>query len=227
MSSGNHGANLLLINSNDKDAFAAVLMNNKLTVSKAAEFIDEANPLNKKPDKLINCVHKLSKELSLKDADAIAVTIGPGSFTGIRVGLSIAKGIAFASEKKIIPINNFELQLNRVKEVQSNTKYCVLIPAKLPEYYYSIIINSIEQSSGCIEVGNLGNILEKDTIIVGDFDDETSIKHSYFEYINVNDHKSELDSMLELAQSSLQSNKLYDAENVEPLYLKDFIVKNK
>lgn len=225
MSSGNNGANLLLINSNDKDAFAVIMLNNKLTVSKAAEFIDETNPLNKKPDKLINCVDKLSKEISLKDADAIAVTIGPGSFTGIRVGLSIAKGIAFASDKKIIPINNFELLLNRINEIQTDIKYCVLIPAKLPEYYYSVMINGLEQSSGCIEVGNLSNILEKSTIIVGDFDDETSIKHSYFEYINVNNHKSELDSMLELAQKALHGNKLYDAENIEPLYLKDFIVK--
>lgn len=225
MSSDNNNANLLLINSNDINAFAAILSAGNLTVSYASEFTD--NISSKKPDKLINCVHKLAESLNLKDVTAIAVTIGPGSFTGIRVGLSIAKGISFAVDRKIIPINNFKLSLNRLNEIQSDKRYCVLIPAKLPEYYYSIILNGVQQSSGCIELDKLNEITQNDTIIVSDFDDETSIKHSYFECINVNNHKSELDSMLELAKNALHTNKLYDAENVEPLYLKDFIVKNK
>jgi tRNA threonylcarbamoyladenosine biosynthesis protein TsaB len=215
--------NLLLINSNDKDAFAALSVNSNLNISKASEFTDESNPLEKKPDRLIHCIHKISKEHNLKVIDAIAVTIGPGSFTGIRVGLSIAKGLAFGLGKKIIPVNNFELILNRLPSINKDNQYCVLIPAKLPEYYYSVIRGNLYLKTGCTNMENLSEIVEKETMIVGDFDDETSIKHSYFEYNNVKNLKSELDSMLELAENNL--NNAVNPEDIEPLYLKDFVIK--
>lgn len=220
-------SNLLLINSNDTNAFAGVYLDSKLTVISSNEFIDNTNSLNKKPDKLINCVHKLSKSFDLKMIDAIAVTIGPGSFTGIRVGLSIAKGLSFGLDKKIIPINNFKLQLNRLPEILTEKEYCVLIPAKLPEYYYSIFHNNNSDKNGCVIIENLSEIVKKNTIIVGDFDDETSIKHCYFEYINLKNSKSEADSMLNLALNAYEENNILESAEIEPMYLKEFTVKNK
>ena len=114
----------------------------------ASEFSDNSESNNKNPDKLINCLEKLSVSRALNTADAIAVTTGPGSFTGIRVGLSLAKGIAFASEKKIIPIDNFTLTLNRLEKISDDTNYCILIEAKQPEYYYSLYQNGKFTESG-------------------------------------------------------------------------------
>lgn len=214
---------ILLIDSNDKSAFAALMVSGSMIVSKASDFIDTSNPMDKKPDKLIHCVDKISKLHDLKDVDAIAVTIGPGSFTGIRVGLSIAKGLAFGLEKKIIPINNFDLVLSRAKAINPDKVYCVLIPAKLPEYYYCLIKGKEHIKNGCVNIENLPEIAEKGTIIVSDFDDETSIKHSYFEYINVKDSKKELDSMQELSVNRI--NNAAAPEDIEPLYMKDFVIK--
>ncbi len=45
-----------------------------------------------------------SSRLSIKDIDAFAVSIGPGSFTGLRIGLSTAKGFCYASEKPLVPV---------------------------------------------------------------------------------------------------------------------------
>jgi tRNA threonylcarbamoyladenosine biosynthesis protein TsaB len=217
--------NLLLINSNDKNAFAALYLNGELIISYASEFID--NMQNKKPDKLINCVHKISSKNDLTSIDAIAVTQGPGSFTGIRVGLSIAKGLAFGLNKMIIPINNFDLTFHRIGTFQTGRKYCILIPSKLPEYYFSVIKDEVQLQSGCIEMGKLSGMIEKDTIIVSDFDDETSIKHSYFEYINVKNGISELDAMVSLSSKKLQNKGVFKAEDIEPVYMKDFIIKTK
>lgn len=219
--------NILLINSSEKTPFAAMISDNKEIVHYAAEFIEPSDTLNKNPDKLIHCLEKLSTESFLNSVDAIAVTTGPGSFTGIRVGLSLAKGIAFGSDKKIIPINNFELTLNRLNEISPNITYCVLLEAKLPEYYFSVYQNGKFVNSGAEILENLQKTLKIDTIIVGDFGDETHIKHCYFKYINIKNHKNELASMRELAKKEFDAGNFTDAWKVEPLYLKDFNLKKK
>ena len=53
--------------------------------------------------------------LGLKDIEAIAVTTGPGSYTGLRVGLSAAKGLGFALNIPLITINTLEMMANAVK----------------------------------------------------------------------------------------------------------------
>ncbi len=217
--------NLLLINSGDKEPFVALYKNGELIIYHASEYLHSTNPRDKKPDKLINCLDDLTKENEIKETEAIAVTIGPGSFTGIRVGLSLAKGLAFGLNVKLIPITNFELTLNRLENIQTDEKYCIIIPAKLPEYYYSVDTVGNGNVRGCAELDDLSKILQKDTIIVGDFDDETHLKHCYFEYINVKNLKKEADSLAELAISRFRAGKVFDAEDVEPLYLKDFNIK--
>ena len=45
-----------------------------------------------------------SSRISIKDIDAFAISIGPGSFTGLRIGLSTAKGFSFAAKKPLVPV---------------------------------------------------------------------------------------------------------------------------
>jgi tRNA threonylcarbamoyladenosine biosynthesis protein TsaB len=52
--------------------------------------------------------------LSLLQLDGIAVSIGPGSFTGLRIGLSVAKGLSFASGKRIVPVPTLRALAQRV-----------------------------------------------------------------------------------------------------------------
>lgn len=217
--------NLLLINSGDADPFTAIFTNGSLNIYRASEYLLPGNLREKKPDKLINCLDALSNDHDLKQIDAIAITIGPGSFTGVRVGLSLAKGLAHGLNIKLIPITNFRLTLNRLDQIKPEFKYCTIIPAKLPEYYFSYTDNDRVLKHGCAEMKHFDEFLTKDTFIVGDFDDETELKHSYFEYINVKNLTKEADSMAELAAAAVKDGKVFDAEDIEPLYLKDFNIK--
>lgn len=213
--------NLLLINAGDKNNFAAFAENGKLDVSHASDFTASERS-GKQPDKLIHCVNQIAETHKLSSIEAIAVTIGPGSFTGIRVGLSLAKGLAFGLNKPIIPIDNFRLTLGRLPEAEPELEYCVLIPSKLPEYYFSLMKNGKTLRTGCTFIENLDEITQNKHVVVGDFDDETSLKHCYFTYINVRNHKNEADSMLELAIEMFNNGDLSKPSKIEPLYLKDF-----
>lgn len=99
---------LFVIDSNPGCSFAAYCSDDNNIILRTTDFMKsgELSNINKSPDMLIQCLYNLSinPEVDLNKIDAVSVTIGPGSFTGIRVGLAIAKGIADSLDKKIIPI---------------------------------------------------------------------------------------------------------------------------
>jgi tRNA threonylcarbamoyladenosine biosynthesis protein TsaB len=217
--------NLLLINSGDENAFAGLYDGSTLAVSHASEFSVPGS--RKQPDNLILCLDKLVKQdrEAFDNSKAIAVTIGPGSFTGIRVGLAIAKGAAEALGISLIPITNFELIYNRIGSRENEAEYCILLPAKLPEYYYALWRKAMQVDKGCVTFENLSSIIDEKTTIVGNFGNESLQKHSYFEYLTIKDLRPEEDSMLKLAVELYENGKISDPSNVEPLYMKDFVAK--
>lgn len=50
--------------------------------------------------------------LTIKNMDAIAISIGPGSYTGLRIGLATAKGLCFGLEKPLISLNTLKIMAN-------------------------------------------------------------------------------------------------------------------
>lgn len=218
---------LLLINSAESNSFVALFNGSELNVKYSSEFLNSDSA--RQPDYLINCLSSIADKFKqeYKEINAIAVTIGPGSFTGIRVGISIAKGAAAALDVPIIPLSNFELIYSCIPESDPGKTYCILIPAKLPEYYYSKWKEGKEQTKGCVEFNQLFSILDEKTTIVSNFDNETNIKHSYFDVLNVNDFDSEANVFLGLAKKYYDIGTLESADDVEPLYMKDFIAKKQ
>lgn len=89
-------------------------------------------------DTLMVLIDNLFKESSLKigDVDRIAVGIGPGSFTGIRIGVGTAKGLSYSGNIDIVGVNTIDILAENISETE---KYIIpIIDAKKERVFYSV-----------------------------------------------------------------------------------------
>ncbi len=110
--------------------------------------------------------------VALKEIDAFAVTRGPGSFTGLRIGISTMKGMAFATGKPIIGVSSLEVLANQAEG--DLRLVCPVIDARRNEIYWSVYrrkvgtlspltseqVGSVDQMAGqiddaCMFIGNI------------------------------------------------------------------------
>ncbi len=80
-------------------------------------------------EKILEIISKILDlcNISLNDIASIAVSAGPGSFTGLRIGMSVAKGLAFGADKPIIPVPTFDAlayQIVNTSPVEKNFAIC-------------------------------------------------------------------------------------------------------
>lgn len=108
----------------------------------------------------VDSLFKLSG-LNIKDVDRIAVTIGPGSFTGIRIGTAIAKGLAYSLKKPIVGVN----ELDVLAHMGENREDIIvpLIDARKERVYFSKYryVDSILLREEEYKDGELRDVLEE------------------------------------------------------------------
>ena len=81
--------------------------------------------------------------IGVKALEAIAVMIGPGSYTGLRVGLSAAKGLCFALDIPLICINTLEAMAHASKNEEGDL-FCPVIDARRMEVYTAFFNQEME-----------------------------------------------------------------------------------
>jgi tRNA threonylcarbamoyladenosine biosynthesis protein TsaB len=184
-------------------------------------------------EKLLTLVQELCDEQNMKlsQLDGVAVSIGPGSFTGLRIGLSTAKGLCFALEKPLSAVSTFASIAKSV--TLSHPEYAriiVCIDAKQREYYIGVY----EQNSGtvrevlAVRIGSLPSALAAvcaKTAIVTDRTGE--VKAGSGGSFIVEDVLSYCrgDVIARMAIESWNSGKNNFWKQLEPMYLKDFVVR--
>ena len=95
--------NLLGIESSSRKLSVGLMKEESFFELHSEKINDTANSLPLLSKKIIN-----NASLSFEDLDAICISAGPGSFTGLRVGMSYAKGIAIALDIPIVPVSTFD-----------------------------------------------------------------------------------------------------------------------
>ncbi len=74
----------------------------------------------------------------LSDLDAVAVAKGPGSYTGLRIGVSTAKGLCFALDKPLLSVNTLQAMTEQVRQFFLSTLFCPMIDARRMEVYCAL-----------------------------------------------------------------------------------------
>ena len=170
--------------------------------------------------------------ISATDLKAVAVSKGPGSYTGLRIGVSVAKGIAFGASLPLIGIATTLSMtmgiIQKMKKIEENTIFCPMIDAKRMEVYYALHNHSGKQikdiSADIITESSFAAIPESQKIIF--FGDGAAkcrniIKRENIEFFD--DFKLSATFMYKPVKEAFELKQFEDIAYFEPFYLKDFV----
>lgn len=174
---------------------------------------------------------------AMKDVEGVAVSEGPGSYTGLRIGVSTAKGLCYGLDIPLIAVNTLQtmaLGASIERASGDNTLYCPLIDARRMEVYYALY-NGDNEMAGEVraeivdesflqrqfkdnEIVFFGDAVEKCQKVLGQNPNAVFLQN----------HLPTASNMAILAEKKYGSNQFEDVAYFEPFYLKDFVaVKSK
>ena len=173
------------------------------------------------------------KGLTIADCDAVCVSKGPGSYTGLRVGVSTAKGLCFGSGKPLIAISTLDILVAQA-QIPDNLKYIVpMVDARRMEVYAAVyeiagqagndVRQITETAPAIIDENSYSDILEKgEVLFIGDGAGKCAdvIKHPNATFVQCWPKAS---AMLEPAMKAYKEKRFEDVAYFEPFYLKEFV----
>lgn len=165
------------------------------------------------------------------DLSAVAVSAGPGSYTGLRIGVSTAKGICFAHNIPLISVNSLEVMTWRVQKKKNlHGLFCPLIDARRMEAYCCLFSPEMEivepVQAKVMDASSFGEVLELQKVnffgnAVAKLADVIRHPNAVF----IHDIYPSAAELGDLAWKKLQSGRFEDLVHYEPVYLKEFLVK--
>lgn len=107
------------------------------------------------------------------DLTRVAVAIGPGSFTGLRVAIAAAQGIARASRAAAVPVTTCDAARAAFEAEQRQVG--VLIPAGRNEHYVAVYPPGVSRAEiGIVALGDLPSVVDGEALFTGEIDDRTA-----------------------------------------------------
>jgi tRNA threonylcarbamoyladenosine biosynthesis protein TsaB len=194
----------------------------------------ESTRINSHSEVITVFIEQLLSENKLKvaDLDAIAISMGPGSYTGLRIGVSTAKGLCYAADKPLIAIGTLQSMFSgmRQRNHPNDTEliFCPMIDARRMEVYSALFDfdghEIRETHAEVIDENSFSDLLDKHHVVF--FGDgagkcKTVIKHSNALF----DDKFYPSAayMMNPAIQKFEKKQFEDVAYFEPFYLKDFI----
>ena len=169
--------------------------------------------------------------ITLNDCDAVCVSMGPGSYTGLRVGVSTAKGLCFGSGKPLMAVGTLDTLVAQAREIpglDGDLKYVIpMIDARRMEVYTAVFTPEgkqlTETAPAIIDENSFAEQLEQgQCLFIGDGAGKCAdvIRHPNAHFIQCNPKAS---AMLIPATSAYKEKRFEDVAYFEPFYLKEFV----
>ncbi len=177
-------------------------------------------------------IQELFKEnhLNIKDLDAIAISKGPGSYTGLRIGTSTAKGLAYSLSCPLISVGTLQNMAYgaRSNARDANTLLAPMIDARRMEVYVQLFDNQMNEKSEIeakiIDEESFKEILqEKEIIFFGSGAQKCSKVIQHKNAIFLENQYPSSEYMIPFAEEKFHKQEFEDTAYFEPFYLKDFI----
>ena len=170
------------------------------------------------------------KGLTMSDCKAVCVSMGPGSYTGLRVGVSTAKGLCFGSGLPLIAVGTLDTLVAQaqVSGQIGNARYVVpMVDARRMEVYTATFTPEGKQITDTApmiidENSFAEQLAEGEVLFIGDGAGKCAdmIKHPNAKFIQCNPQAS---AMLSPAQTAYKEKRFEDVAYFEPFYLKEFV----
>ena len=185
-------------------------------------------------------IKKLFSDLNIpiSNLDAIAVTNGPGSYTGLRVGLASAKGLCYALNLKLITLDTLEVMAKASideylmkKELNEDILFCPMIDARRMEVFTALytqeLVPVIKAKAKILDETSFADYLKSQTICFSGsgnpkFKELGSHKNAIFSNVQYSSK-----NMVELAQIKFNQQNFADLDYTKPNYGKDFFTTMK
>lgn len=175
-----------------------------------------------------------NNHLKYNKLDAVAVSAGPGSYTGLRIGVSTAKGLCFSLEKPLISVETLLAMaagyLARFqKPVEEKFLLCPMIDARRMEVYTALFDQDLKQieptAAKIIDAESFKTVLDQHKIIFfGDGAAKCStVLSQYSNAVFIDDFFNEAVDMTTFSAEKFRLQQFEDVAYFEPFYLKDFI----
>lgn len=166
--------------------------------------------------------------------DAVAVSCGPGSYTGLRIGLSMAKGICYGRDVKLIAIPTLELMcvplLLGEKINEDNALLCPMIDARRMEVYSQFFDRALKEvrsiNADIVENNTYDDILAQQPVYF--FGNGAEKCHEVLTHHNAHIIEGIVPlakNMYPLAEKRMANEQFEDVAYFVPFYLKDFVAK--
>ena len=186
-------------------------------------------------EKLVVFVDEVINEAGLKplDLDAVCVAKGPGSYTGLRIGVSAAKGLCYGSDLPLISAGALESManwaiINFSDNIDAESMLCPMIDARRMEVYSQLFDYSGIEVRGIeaeiIDEQSFSKELSVSQVVFfgdGATKCKTAINHPNAVFID--DFKTSAQGMISIAERKFAANEFEDVAYFEPYYLKDFV----
>ena len=173
----------------------------------------------------------ISLSMTVSELDAVVVTLGPGSYTGLRVGLASAKGLAYALQKPLIGLSTLQLLAHRALQTldQDAVQIFSMLDAKRMEVFggvYDTSLNEI-QAEQAFEINEdlLKSLLSKGKVVCigsGITKTKTILEDEKIQFLE--EHYS-MDDLLALATVKWEAKQFENLAYVSPSYLKEYYFK--